>query len=65
MASNDLVTLTATITDGDGDQDDDTVNIGTSLVFKDDAPTITATGVPPTLTVDESNFLVDASADFS
>ncbi|RWP90867.1 MAG: hypothetical protein EOR12_10355 [Mesorhizobium sp.] len=41
LASDDLVTLTATITDGDGDQDDDTVNIGTSLIFKDDAPTIT------------------------
>ncbi|TIN31233.1 MAG: hypothetical protein E5Y31_03440 [Mesorhizobium sp.] len=41
LASDDLITLTATITDGDGDQDDDTVNIGTSLIFKDDAPTIT------------------------
>ncbi|WP_224544486.1 DUF5801 repeats-in-toxin domain-containing protein [Mesorhizobium sp. CA16] len=41
LAADDLVTLTATITDGDGDQATDTANIGTSLVFKDDAPTIT------------------------
>ncbi|MBZ9726972.1 DUF5801 domain-containing protein [Mesorhizobium sp. CO1-1-11] len=41
LTSDDLITLTATITDGDGDQDSDTVNIGTSLIFKDDAPTIT------------------------
>ncbi|PWJ94153.1 hypothetical protein C8D77_101836 [Mesorhizobium loti] len=54
LASDDLVTLTAIITDGDGDQASDSVNIGTSLVFKDDAPTITVpfdgdqTGVPGT-----------------
>ncbi|TPJ36041.1 DUF5801 repeats-in-toxin domain-containing protein [Mesorhizobium sp. B2-6-5] len=42
LTSDDLVTLTATITDGDGDQATDTAYIGTSLVFKDDAPTITA-----------------------
>ncbi|TPI99027.1 DUF5801 repeats-in-toxin domain-containing protein, partial [Mesorhizobium sp. B2-8-6] len=41
LAADDLVTLTAIITDGDGDQASDSVNIGTSLVFKDDAPTIT------------------------
>ncbi|WJI67896.1 DUF5801 domain-containing protein [Mesorhizobium sp. C399B] len=41
LASDDLVTLTATITDGDGDQALSSVNIGTNLVFKDDAPTIT------------------------
>ncbi|MDX8504287.1 DUF5801 repeats-in-toxin domain-containing protein [Mesorhizobium captivum] len=64
LASADLVTLTATITDGDGDEDSDSVNIGTSLVFKDDAPTITATGEPPTLTVDETN-LGNNSGDFS
>ncbi|OWO96950.1 hypothetical protein B5E41_01270 [Rhizobium esperanzae] len=35
------VTLTATITDGDGDQATSTGNIGQSLFFKDDGPTIT------------------------
>ncbi|CAN7385409.1 DUF5801 repeats-in-toxin domain-containing protein [Mesorhizobium sp. LjNodule214] len=40
LASDDLVTLTATITDGDGDQASDSADIGKSLVFKDDAPTI-------------------------
>ncbi|MEZ2330706.1 DUF5801 repeats-in-toxin domain-containing protein [Mesorhizobium sp. RCC_202] len=41
LAADNLVTLTATITDGDGDQAENSVNIGTSLIFKDDAPTIT------------------------
>ncbi len=60
LALDDLVTLTATITDGDGDQAVDSVDIGTSLIFKDDAPAITVpfdgdqdagngTGTPETL----------------
>ncbi|ANL97637.1 DUF5801 repeats-in-toxin domain-containing protein [Rhizobium phaseoli] len=39
--ATDLITLTATVTDGDGDQASTTRNIGQSLIFKDDGPTIT------------------------
>jgi T1SS-143 domain-containing protein len=42
LSSSDLIKLTATITDGDGDSTTSTVNIGASLTFHDDGPTITA-----------------------
>ncbi|MFM9550682.1 DUF5801 repeats-in-toxin domain-containing protein, partial [Pseudomonas monachiensis] len=51
LTSDNLVTLTATKTDGDGDSALATLNIGQNLVFKDDGPSITTTGVEPTLTV--------------
>src|SRR5262249_34881461 len=39
---------------------------GQQLVFKDDAPDINTSGASmPTLTVDETNFAVDASASFA
>ncbi|TKW79513.1 MAG: tandem-95 repeat protein, partial [Bradyrhizobium icense] len=39
LSAANLITLTATITDKDGDSASAVQNIGTSLVFKDDAPT--------------------------
>ncbi|TCU29488.1 hypothetical protein EV130_102671 [Rhizobium azibense] len=65
LAAANLVTLTATIIDGDGDEASATHDIGQSLNFEDDAPTITADGVLPELTVDETDFTTDASASFS
>ena len=41
LSDDNLVVLTATITDGDGDTDTDFLNIGKSLSFVDDAPSIT------------------------
>ena len=41
LAAADLITLTATITDNDGDEASATHDIGQSLNFEDDAPTIT------------------------
>ncbi|MEO6247351.1 MAG: DUF5801 repeats-in-toxin domain-containing protein [Sphingomicrobium sp.] len=40
LSAADLVTLTATATDADGDKASQTVNIGTSLLFHDDAPSL-------------------------
>ncbi|WP_414918748.1 DUF5801 repeats-in-toxin domain-containing protein, partial [Pseudomonas sp. IT-P4] len=60
LTSDNLVTLTATKTDGDGDSALATLNIGQNLVFKDDGPSITTTGVEPTLTVDETILTTDA-----
>ncbi|MFK8399488.1 retention module-containing protein [Pseudomonas sp. BGr12] len=60
------ITLTATITDGDGDKASAQVDLGTKMVFYDDAPTITAnTQGAPNLVVDETNLASNASADFS
>ncbi|KNH16234.1 hypothetical protein ACS77_28600, partial [Pseudomonas syringae] len=59
------VTLTATTTDGDGDSVQATLNIGSNLVFKDDGPSITATGEEPTLTVDETVLATDATQNFA
>ncbi|KZS53211.1 hypothetical protein CO653_12080 [Rhizobium anhuiense] len=39
--------------------------VGSFINFDDDGPTITATGVPPELTVDETNLAGNDSADFS
>ena len=40
LSAANLVTLTATVTDTDGDQDAETLNIGQTLTFHDDAPSI-------------------------
>ncbi|MDR8367001.1 DUF5801 repeats-in-toxin domain-containing protein, partial [Pseudomonas sp. JL3] len=65
LSSDDLVTLTATITDGDGDSVQATLNIGQNLVFKDDGPSISASGAEPTLTVDETVLATDATQNFA
>ncbi|WP_141228954.1 DUF5801 repeats-in-toxin domain-containing protein [Pseudomonas sp. Irchel s3b2] len=65
LTSDDLVTLTATTTDGDGDSVQATLNIGSNLVFKDDGPSITATGTEPVLTVDETVLATDATQNFA
>ncbi|OWP52249.1 hypothetical protein CEG18_08110 [Pseudomonas nitroreducens] len=65
LTSDDLVKLTATKTDGDGDSAQATLNIGQNLVFKDDGPNISSTGVEPTLTVDESDLTTDATQNFA
>ncbi|PJI50161.1 MAG: hypothetical protein CTR55_11620 [Pseudomonas sp.] len=65
LTSDDLVKLTATKTDKDGDSVQATLNIGQNLVFKDDGPSISTTGVEPTLTVDESALATDATQNFA
>ncbi|MFS2124484.1 DUF5801 repeats-in-toxin domain-containing protein [Pseudomonas sp. Pseusp97] len=65
LTSDDLVKLTATKTDKDGDSVQATLNIGQNLVFKDDGPNISTTGMEPTLTVDESDLTVDATQNFA
>ncbi|KPU57278.1 hypothetical protein AN403_2457 [Pseudomonas fluorescens] len=65
LASDNLVTLTATKTDRDGDSAQATLNIGQNLVFKDDGPSISTTGVEPTLAVDETVLDTDASQSFA
>ncbi|WP_223545434.1 DUF5801 repeats-in-toxin domain-containing protein [Pseudomonas sp. A-B-19] len=65
LTSDNLVTLTATITDGDGDSALATLNIGQNLVFKDDGPSISTTGVEPTLTVDETLLAINATQSFA
>ncbi|WP_371366341.1 DUF5801 repeats-in-toxin domain-containing protein [Pseudomonas sp. QL9] len=65
LTSDDLVTLTATITDKDGDTAQATLNIGQNLIFKDDGPHISTTGVEPTLTVDETDLTTDATQNFA
>ncbi|WP_223510915.1 DUF5801 repeats-in-toxin domain-containing protein [Pseudomonas sp. BF-R-05] len=65
LTSDNLVTLTATKTDGDGDSAQATLNIGQNLVFKDDGPSISTTGVEPTLTVDETVLDANATQSFA
>ncbi|CAI8902656.1 Flagellar hook-length control protein FliK [Pseudomonas sp. IT-P74] len=65
LISDNLVTLTATKTDGDGDSALATLNIGQNLMFKDDGPSITSTGVEPTLTVDETVLATNATQSFA
>ncbi|CAI8877887.1 Flagellar hook-length control protein FliK [Pseudomonas sp. IT-196MI5] len=65
LTSDNLVTLTATVTDKDGDSAQATLNIGQNLVFKDDGPSITTTGVEPTLTVDETVLATNATQSFA
>ncbi|MCL6684793.1 DUF5801 repeats-in-toxin domain-containing protein [Sphingomonas alba] len=60
------IQLVATITDRDGDQASASVNIGSNLTMKDDAPHIGASsGTEPTITVDETNLATNASASFA
>jgi large repetitive protein len=49
-----LITATVTITDRDGDSHEGRGQIGGNISFFDDGPSITATGVIPALTVDET-----------
>ncbi|WP_458374061.1 DUF5801 repeats-in-toxin domain-containing protein [Pseudomonas laurylsulfatiphila] len=65
LTSDNLVTLTATKTDRDGDSAQATLNIGQNLVFRDDGPSISTTGVEPTLTVDETLLATDATQSFA
>ncbi|WP_223518168.1 DUF5801 repeats-in-toxin domain-containing protein [Pseudomonas sp. BF-R-21] len=65
LTADNLVTLTATKTDGDGDSAQATLNIGQNLVFKDDGPSISTTGVEPTLTVDETVLDANATQSFA
>ncbi|WP_256578038.1 DUF5801 repeats-in-toxin domain-containing protein, partial [Pseudomonas sp. Irchel s3h17] len=65
LTSDDLVTLTATTTDGDGDSVQATLNIGQNLVFEDDGPSISTTGVEPTLTVDETVLAINDTKSFA
>ena len=68
LLANGLVNLTAssTITDNDGDtaSDSETIDLGGNVRFDDHGPTVSTTGVVPTLTVDETTLLTDASASF-
>src|SRR5262249_36514696 len=49
-----------TVTDGDGDQASNSADVSAQITFHDDGPSVTATGTPPTLNVDES-FLTAAT----
>ena len=59
------IQLTATITDADGDPASLQVNIGGSLVFEDDGPSISPGAAEPTLVVDESDLTVDRTLSFT
>ncbi|KQW41731.1 MULTISPECIES: DUF5801 repeats-in-toxin domain-containing protein [Pseudomonas] len=65
LTSDDLVTLTATKTDRDGDSVQATLNIGQNLVFEDDGPSISTTGIEPALTVDETLLGTNATQNFA
>ncbi len=66
LANANLITLTAVITDSDFDTASAIKNIGDAFSFKDDGPSISANeDKVPTLTVDDSNFLIDDTKDFS
>ncbi len=66
LGADSLVRLVATITDKDGDSASASVNIGSNLVFEDDAPSIsTNSTTEPTLTVDETVLATNASASFA
>ncbi|MFJ3258787.1 retention module-containing protein [Pseudomonas sp. NPDC086581] len=60
------ISLTGTITDKDGDSQSASIDLGSKLVFHDDAPSISAdASKAPTLTVDETVLSTDATANFS
>src|SRR5207253_5015293 len=66
LSADNLVVLTATVTDKDGDHASAAVNIGQNLNFLDDGPSIGLSAVAePTLTVDETNLAINASASFA
>ncbi len=61
-----LITATVTVTDGDGDTVSTSANVGGAVTFFDDGPAVTqATAGTPTLTVDETVLMTDASASFA
>jgi hypothetical protein len=45
--------------------DSETIDLGGNVRFDDHGPTVSTTGVVPTLTVDETTLLTDASASFA
>ncbi len=63
--ADNLIVLTSTAIDGDSDNDSNFLNIGQNLIFKDDGPSVTLDDKGIDLTVDESDFATDATADFS
>lgn len=65
LSAANLVTLTATIVDTDGDTDSDTANIGDNLVFKDDAPSISAPLDNVIVSVDESTLGTNDTKSFA
>ncbi|PBB42130.1 hypothetical protein CK222_20210 [Mesorhizobium sp. WSM3866] len=65
LSAANLVTLTATIVDADGDTDSDTANIGDNLVFKDDAPSISAPLDNLIVSVDESTLGTNDTKSFA
>ena len=64
LLSDGLVSLHATITDGDGDPATVALDIGENLLFLDDGPSISSTGTPPTITVDETTLGVGDHKNF-
>ncbi|MDQ8697724.1 DUF5801 repeats-in-toxin domain-containing protein [Hyphomicrobium sp. LHD-15] len=61
-----VVALTATITDSDGDSATASLDIGTSSIFCDDAPAISASAAAAgVLVVDETTLSIDDSASFA
>ncbi|MES3003647.1 MAG: DUF5801 repeats-in-toxin domain-containing protein, partial [Pseudomonadota bacterium] len=60
-----LITLTATATDRDGDTASAPRNIGDTLKFEDDGPTVGTTGTRPTMTVDETILATNAQGNFA
>ncbi|MCC8943397.1 hypothetical protein H8A99_45095, partial [Bradyrhizobium sp. Arg68] len=65
LSAANLITLTATVTDGDLDTNQATLNIGQSLTFKDDGPSISLSGVPVSLTVDETVLATNDTKSFA
>src|SRR5207344_143528 len=65
LSAANLVSLAATITDKDGDTQSANINIGTSLHFHDDAPSISVSAAADPLTVDETNLILNATANFA
>ncbi|MBX3521835.1 MAG: tandem-95 repeat protein [Xanthobacteraceae bacterium] len=53
------------VTDGDGDKANATSNQPLTIKIEDDGPSVAATGVVPTLTVDESFLGTDATVSFA
>jgi len=71
LAQSDLISImqTSTITDRDGDTatDSSSINIGRAIAFKDDGPSIDVhvVGSADALSVDETNLLANATANFA
>jgi hypothetical protein len=65
--ANGLVTAVVTVTDGDGDVETADVEVGSLFIFKDDGPSITVSAVAAAdaLVVDETNLVLNASANFA